>query len=278
MSPRREAFFLGEAEQSRFCLVSRPAGDSRGVVIHVHAFAEELNRSRRMIALTARALVDAGWTVLQLDAHGCGDSAGDFADARWDSWLADLDLAVAWSQADPANAGRPQVLWSLRFGSLLASAWMCSRDRCLPLLAWQPVLQGAAYLTQFLRIRLGADLAQGGTDATQVLTQLREQLRRGQAVTIGGYELPGPLALALEACEFHLPAGHRAPVQLLELGTGDAPELMPATQRWLDRLRAQGHHCSGLAVPGPRFWQTVDIETAPALIAPTVHFVQEVAS
>ena len=49
-----------------------------------------MNKSRRMAALQARAFAEMGFGVLQIDLFGCGDSSGDFSDARWDIWKQDL--------------------------------------------------------------------------------------------------------------------------------------------------------------------------------------------
>lgn len=87
----REAFFLETPGGARFCLLSRPIAEAKGGVLFVPPFAEELNKSRRMVAEAVRAFVEAGWAVLQLDLKGCGDSAGDFGDAAWADWLADVD-------------------------------------------------------------------------------------------------------------------------------------------------------------------------------------------
>src|SRR3546814_14337350 len=54
-------------------------------LVYLPPFAEEMNRSRRMAALQARALAALGIDVLLLDLFGTGDSAGDFRDARWRS-------------------------------------------------------------------------------------------------------------------------------------------------------------------------------------------------
>ncbi|WP_229425321.1 hypothetical protein [Massilia sp. Se16.2.3] len=76
-----DAFFLDTQGGRRFCLYHAPIGECRGALVYVHPFAEEMNRSRRMAALQARALAARGIGVLQLDLHGCGDSVGDFGDA-----------------------------------------------------------------------------------------------------------------------------------------------------------------------------------------------------
>jgi exosortase A-associated hydrolase 2 len=267
MPPQREAFFLGTAADRRFCVLSRPTGRPVGALLHIHAFAEELNRSRRMVALASKAFAEQGWTVLQMDAHGCGDSEGDFGDATWDSWVHDIDRAHAWLADDTPG---PMALWSHRAGSLLAANWLArTAHSTVPLLAWQPVLQGKQYLTQFLRIRLGADLAQS-PEAKNVLTELRASLHAGERASIGGYWLSPALAEGLENAAFTLPAGHTGPVTALEVASGDRPEPTPALRKWLEGANAKGLRCQGQAVQGHKFWQSKEVETALALVEPSL--------
>jgi len=77
-----------------------------------------MNKARRMAALQSRRLAAAGYSVLQIDLFGCGDSSGDFADARWEIWKQDLRLALGWLK--PRVAG-PLGLWGLRLGATLAA-------------------------------------------------------------------------------------------------------------------------------------------------------------
>ena len=112
-----DAFFLASPARAggqRFCLLTTPA-EPRATVVYVHPFAEEMNKSRRMVALQARAFAAAGIAVLQIDLFGCGDSCGDFASARWDQWLRDLTVAADWL-AERGNG--PMQLWGLRLGAL----------------------------------------------------------------------------------------------------------------------------------------------------------------
>ncbi len=265
MSPRREVFFLGSGAERRLCLVSKPSGQALGSILYVPPFAEELNRSRHMVARGVQAFATLGWAVFQMDLHGCGDSEGDFGDASWASWMDDLDRAYQWL-TDQGHG--PVVMWSLRAGSLLASSWMQRRQVNLPLLAWQPVFNGQQYLTQFLRIRLGADLGQS-PQSKNVLADLRAALKSGEPVVVGGYWLSPELAHGLEASTFGLPADHRAPITVLEVAHTDPPELTPATSNWLDKARAAGHVCQGQACMGNKFWQSTEVETAMSLIAPS---------
>ena len=122
MAPRSapaEPFFLQADCGRRFCLYHAPQAEKecRGAFIYVHPFGEEMNKSRRMAALQARAFAAMGFGVLQIDLFGCGDSSGDFSDARWDIWKQDIAGARAWL-AERVSA--PISLWGLRLGALLA--------------------------------------------------------------------------------------------------------------------------------------------------------------
>ncbi|WP_322402075.1 hydrolase 2, exosortase A system-associated [Massilia luteola] len=281
MTPQRaevdtEPFFLGSGADQRFCLFHRPAGTCRGAVLYVPPFAEELNRTRRMAALGARRLAAHGYGVLQIDLLGTGDSAGDFADARWDAWKQDLDLGAAWLRA---RIDAPLTLWGLRLGALLALDYARTAGntsyRLAPLLLWQPVASGATYLTQFLRLRtagamLGDDAAaQTGTKA------LRAALQAGETLEIAGYDLSPELARAIDA----LPAPDAmmppAPAHWFEVlgAPGQAPG--PAAARVKAAWESQGTPLHLHTVTGSPFWATTAVSTCPALLDATARVVGE---
>ena len=197
----------------RFRLVTEPEGrEPRGTVVFAHAFGEEMNKSRRMAARMARQLAAAGWRVVQRDLAGCGDSSGEFGDATWDDWLADVhDEAAA-----AANAQRPLWLWGQRAGALLAAA-AASRVRGCHLLLWQPVVSGAQHLQQFLRLHAGARIA--GTGTAPAGPSPAQRLRAGEAVEVGGYHVNPSLAAGLEQAKLEWPAGFDGRIVWLELST-----------------------------------------------------------
>lgn len=267
-----EPFFLGSGAQQRFCLFHRPAGPCRGAVLYVPPFAEELNRTRRMAALGARRLAAHGHGVLQIDLYGTGDSAGDFADARWDLWKQDLDTAAAWLRA---RVDAPLTLWGLRLGALLALDY--ARTVTLPLapmLLWQPVASGSTYLTQFLRLRtanamLGADAAQNGTKA------LRAALQAGDTLEIAGYDLTPALASAIDA----LPAPDAmippVPAHWFEVLGAPNQAPGPAAARIKTAWEAHGTPLHVHTVTGLPFWATTGIATCPELLDATVDAIEE---
>jgi exosortase A-associated hydrolase 1/exosortase A-associated hydrolase 2 len=273
-----EPFFLETADGPRFCLFHPPAGACRGALVYLHPFAEELNRTRRMAATGARRLAAQGVAVLQIDLHGCGDSAGDFGDASWESWKRDVAAACAWLRV---RAGCPVGLWGLRLGALLALD--CARDPAIAperLLLWQPVTNGANYLTQFLRLRLAGDLLQekgpdkaqqkaGGTEG------MRGALRAGDSLEVAGYRLAPALALPIDALDgAKLAPG--CPVHWCELTAAPDRPLPPAAARVAAAWREQGTRVDVHLAQGPQFWATPEIEEAPALVETTAALWEEV--
>jgi len=274
-----EAFFLPAAGGQRYCLFHPAAGNAPrglgthvttcGVVVHVHPWAEEMNKSRRMAALQSRALAAAGFAVLQIDLHGCGDSSGDFAEASWDSWIADVQAAAGWLET--RHGGAPLILWGHRAGCLLATAAAAAMNTPCRFLFWQPPASGKLLLQQFLRLRAAAEMQAG--DSKAAMDRVKRDLAEGRAVDIAGYALPATLAQGLERATLEPPVAATS-VGWLEVGSGQdptqVPALLPASLPRIEAWRAAGHTVHASAVRGPSFWQTQEIEDAPLLIDATV--------
>ena len=271
MSPPRpaplapEAFFLPVATGQRLCLHYPPAGTTaKGALLYLHPFAEEMNKARRVAALQARMLAEHGYAVLQIDLHGCGDSSGDFGDATWQGWLQDVLDAHAWLRQ---HYRAPLWLWGLRAGCLLAAQAAARIDEPANFLFWQPIASGKQFLQQFLRLKVASELMAG--DNKGVMDALKRQLAGGQSVEIAGYCLSPTLADGLEQAEL-LPPPKPGRQIWLELSTRPDATLMPVSAKRLEQWRGAGYAISSQVVPGPAFWQTTEIEDAPALLAGTI--------
>jgi exosortase A-associated hydrolase 2 len=268
-----EAFYLPAADGSgqRFCLLHAPAASPvRAAVLYIHPWCEEMNKSRRMAAWQARALASAGCAVLQIDLQGCGDSSGDFGEARWEAWVDDVLLAARWLQQRHSVA---LWLWGLRAGCLLAVQAAARLPVPCHYLFWQPSPSGKALLQQFLRLKAATDLQQG--QAKGAVEQARRQLAAGASVEVAGYRLPPALALGLEEAALDPPPPARVPshraghVVWIELSTREGAALLPASASKADAWRAAGYAVHSQVVQGPSFWQTQEIEDAPLLIEAT---------
>lgn len=263
---RREVFFLGDQGEARFCAASIPGATPRGGVLIVPPFAEELNKCRRMMSLQALALADAGWLVLQPDLKGTGDSAGDFGDASWQDWLD--DLSAAWDWLSERTDERPALL-GVRAGGLLAAEWLRARPRLARLVLWQPVANGKTHLTQFLRLKAASEML-SDSDAKGVVASLRGRLEEGGSVEVAGYEVAAGLARGMDAAKLDLPKPWRGSIRVIEVVSRERSEHTPGVQALLARLRESGADVGSEVVGGPPFWQTVEVEECPALVAATV--------
>lgn len=236
----------------------------RGGVLCLPPFAEEMNKSRRMLALTARRLAAAGWGVLLVDAYGSGDSEGEFVDARWDDWLD--DYAACADLLRTRHPGR-LVLWGVRTGALLAIELGTARAVTADaVLLWQPVTGGELALTQFLRLRIAAAMMAG---TRETAGSLRERLAAGESLEIAGYELHPELAAALDARRLQAPADG-VPLVWLELVA--EPDRPPAAvgQRLIAAWRERGTRVECASMAGEAFWATQEITVVPALVEATV--------
>jgi len=242
-----------------------PGGAGCGIV-YAHPFCEEMNKARRMAALQSRRLAAAGYAVLQIDLFGCGDSSGEFAEARWEIWKQDLQFALDWLKS---RVDGPLGLWGLRLGATLAAEVACDPAAGVEhLLLWQPVSNGEQFLTQFLRLRLAAEMLVDGAARTGV-RELQETLRRGVPLEIAGYELQPRLAAEIGALNLTelVPLVKR--VHCLEVTASVQPKLSPASQRAVEAWRLKGLDVRAAAVTGEPFWSTIEVTECAALLAAT---------
>jgi exosortase A-associated hydrolase 2 len=277
MRPALDAFFspAPDGGQRLYLHHTPPAGTTlRGGVLYLHPWTEEMNKSRRMAALASRALANDGWAVLQIDLLGCGDSSGDFGDATWDAWVDDAVRAAVWLrtwllQRSDSGLDAPLWLWGLRAGALLACDAAAHIGSPLNLLFWQPLIQGKTQLHQFLRLKAAAALADGGGKA--IIEAARADLAAGRPVEVAGYMLSATLARGLESATLSPPPTHgRSQASWLEVASHPVSAAGPAVQAAASRWQKAGWLVDLQSVPGPAFWQTTEIEEAPALLGTTL--------
>ena len=258
-----QAFFLPVASGRLFCLFHRPddEANAKGAVIYVHPFAEEMNKSRRMAALQARAMASAGYFVLQVDLLGCGDSSGDFGDATWESWVENLVEAESWLRD---RTGAQLWWWGLRAGCLLAVAAADRIGQPCDMLMWQPVVSGKQHLQQFMRLKIAGDLLGGG--AKGAMDDLKQQLAQGTPVEIAGYLLSPSVASGLEKAELSVPRVVRR-LEMIEVSSNAGGDVSPALGARIEKWRSAGIEARAFSVAGPAFWLTTEIEECPDLIS-----------
>lgn len=267
--PPAEPFFLGAKPGERFCIYHAPhAGrECRGAFIYVHPFGDEMNKSRRMAALQARAFSAMGFGVLQMDLFGCGDSSGEFGEARWDIWKQDLAVARQWLE-DRASV---QVsLWGLRLGALLALDFAGSSEGAIDkIVLWQPVVSGESFLTQFLRLRLANEMLAGGKEKTTGTQAMRNALAGGEALEVAGYELAPGLAAAIDSLKAAELAVTKSPVHWFEIVPEAGRSMTPAGEKVVSAWKQEGVDLQVHLVTCAPFWAAQEISECPELVLAT---------
>jgi len=264
-TPHTEAFFLPFERGKRFCVLYRPQANSRGAVLYAPPFAEEMNRTRRIAALASRALAWSGWTVLQMDLFGCGDSDGEFEDARWDIWVADLAVAAGWLRNDGAES---VTLWGVRAGAMLACDAVPAIENCVRLLMWNPVASGAQHLRQFLRIDAAAAALHRRSSGE---SRAGRRLDRRTSVEVAGYQISPELANGMNAARLQPPA-NASKLMLIEVGGTQGMD-----EHSLRPWHATGWNVCTEKVRGPTFWQSQGTTEASALVDATVGMLSDAA-
>ena len=247
-----------------------------GLVIHLPAFAEEMNKSRRMVALQAKALSNNNFGVLVLDPFGTGESEGLLENATWQTWLDDVDSAIHWLKQHYSDI--PLYLWGLRFGCALAVSYAVQVNTEIHgLMLWQPLLSGKMLLNQFLRLRVATALthqsksAQSTTNQSAETTKsLLQLLANGKTVEVGGYLLTPDFSASIIDIEAGQLSFNR-PINIfwLDFVTGDAAKPSLVSSKVIDQWIQQNNTVNWTAISGDRFWSTQEIAVSPELIATT---------
>lgn len=261
-----QPLFIESSTGKLFAIYWSPAAGTpiNKAIIHIPAFAEEMNKSRRMVALQARAFSNQGYAVLVFDLFGTGESIGDFGDATWQIWLQNIDTAIDWLKQQGAQS---VDVWGLRMGALLAMDFVnYSKHRIERLIAWQPVLNGDVFITQFLRLRVAAAMMNNNAPREKT-SDLKRQILEGQVIEVAGYllnsDLVKPLiALRADRLNWHAEVNEVAIFEIVP--SEDSPVLTGHTQL-LAMLQEQNINTSLTKVVGDAFWASQEITEVPNL-------------
>lgn len=246
-------------------------GHSVGDVLLLPSFGEEMNRCRAMVARQARELAAIGIGTLVVDPYGTGDSPGDFGESTWDRWREDYCHALSWLRT---NGQGCTTLWAARLGAVMASQIARDDGAVRRLVLWQPVVDAKSFYTQFLRIRIAAELNQA--DRVKSTAELRRRSAQGEAIEVSGYKVNPTLAQQLDETTF-ADSAFDAPMRSAwcEVLSDSATAVPPHSARMIAQLRQRGAEVDLVTSVGPAFWQVHERELAPDLISATTRWLRE---
>jgi len=138
-------FFFGTSDRRLFGVYepSRREAARSGVVL-CYPSGQEYVPAHKAFKFLASLLAEAGHDVLRFDYHGTGDSGGDLDEGTPASWRADVSEAID-ELKDTAGTDRIS-LCGLRMGAAWAAQAAAERSDVARVVAWDPVLDGRAYL------------------------------------------------------------------------------------------------------------------------------------
>lgn len=262
---RLRAQFL-EAPAGRSFVVLRQPRPAGGAVLVVPPFAEEMNKSRRMIAEVGRRLEQTGVGMLAIDLFGTGDSEGEFAQADWQRWKADVAAAVRWAAAEGAPV---RGMLAIRLGCILGGEALADIGHSVQrTVLWQPIVSGRRFLEQFLRLRVAASMM--GGDSKETVAGLRGRLKSGELLEVAGYEISGTLADQLDAAELQpFLRAHLGALHWMEtVRSADTALPVPSTKA-IEFARASGVEVTAHPVTGEPFWSSTEIVCLDAMVERT---------
>lgn len=234
--------------------------------VFCHPFAEEKLWTHRACVSFARTLASRGHWVLRFDAMGNGDSDGQFSEVSMESMLADIACAVR-TLEQLSRIGRGVGLLGMRLGGAAAALAAEKLPSVNKLVLWEPIVDGAKYMQEMLRINL--------TTQTAVYKEIRHKredlvriMQNGATVNIDGYQLGYPCYEQVSAVKLDAAArSFRGRCLIVQLGREGQPfraDLTALQQRY-------PYADLKLAVEEP-FWKEIKqwYGTAPNLTAATL--------
>lgn len=243
-----------------------------GSVLVVPGFNEEMNRCRSMVTIQAQALARLGIGSMVVDLYGTGESDGEYGDARWEAWLEDVNRAIGWLDGQPGGC---IALLGIRLGFPLAVSALRDDQKNRALIAWQPVVDGKAYFTQFMRMKMATNLDR--TDIPKETTGgMRAQLAAGNSIEIAGYKIHPELASAIDNLKLdEIIPPDESRVAWFEKAGGAEGVLSPASEKLIEGWQQAGKTTEVILFDGPAFWALYDRLPAPDLVSKTSDWVQQ---
>lgn len=237
------------------------------VVLFVAPFAEEMNKSRKMMTELLIGAAGLGMTGVLFDFYGTGDSEGEFEQATWKIWVEDLNAKITSLISDSANSSLSIV--SLRTGALLVNDTLNQLapeqlSKIKALHYWNPVLNASQFVSQFLRLKLAADMVKSGAEKVTA-KDLRQQLRQHGYLEVAGYRLNNALFEGLEQATLALPANvFPCTVNFYEISALDG--ITPALSIGIKKILQDNREYQTFCINDAPFWSTQEIAISKQLL------------
>jgi hypothetical protein len=254
---REEAAFLGEAGERIFAFAHLPASAPSGALLICPSLATEFRRNYRREVLLGRALAASGVAVGRL--HYLGTGSGDPVERgpTFELLRESALTATGWLHERAGQA--PMAFMGARWGGIVAASVAAGFDG-VPLVLWEPAIDGRGFFREMFRARVVRDLRVEGRGSERRVAPAEELERQGFADLLG-HRLDTSLYQSAVTRSLTEELGDRPrPVLLFEptRRTGSGP-FSSVAARW----REQGFDVDVRTTGGDDVWSYFDPHEVP---------------
>ncbi len=221
----RAGFFINSRGRQLFHVLHGEPRHAAVTWIFCAPLFEEHVFSRTVLAHFARRLSNVGHAVLRFDYEGDGDSEGETTELAATDWID--DIVAAGRYVNEQHGARELRVFGLRGGALLA-VHSAQRLAAAALLLWQPVVDGAGYLSECLRSHVTRQLA-SFKRVVQTREQMIEALDQGGVIDLFGFPIRAAWTRSLQcltlADGLHRLALPTDVIQIVRAGQAASPTL-----------------------------------------------------
>lgn len=226
-------FYFTNGSHALFGVLHEPTAAGSSGFVFCHPFGEEKLWSHRVYVSFARALAANGHPVLRFDYMGNGDSDGAFRESSLTTAIDDVHAAIR-ELRRRTNAPAVSLL-GLRLGGTIASLVAEDTADLDRLVLWSPVVDGARYMQELLRINLTTQLAVY-REIQRDREELVAALRTGETVNVDGYEMALPMYEQVSSVKLaEAPKRCKGPCLIVQIDRQPgraAPELTALAERY----------------------------------------------
>lgn len=268
---RIEADYIRGGAGKLFALHYAPPNitDKSECIVVAASFAEEMNRCRYMSTMFAQQISQFDFGFLSVDAYGTGDSEGEYKDSSWNQSCQDLQTAITYA----GTLGYQKVsILGVRLGALQAMQAAGTTECLQRLIFWQPVINGQAALTQFLRIRIAASMQRG--EQQETIQELESLINNGRHISVSGYDVGPDLFKGIKAAKFDSFINSLAvPVGWFTVIASSDRKTPKGDMMMIEKLRQHDIRVDHQEIIGPPFWLAHERTLVPELVEATVRYV-----
>ena len=173
--------FFGDGDQPLYGVYDEPrtAVEQAPAVLACYPIGGEYMRAHRAFRQLTNLLSRAGAHVMRFDYHATGDSLGTVQGMSVERWRDDVGTAVRELQ-ELCQADKVTLV-GLRFGAALALLAGEQNEAVEHVVLWDPIVDGAAYITELEAKHVTEQRGRGGPTGTE------------GTIGVNGFPLPAPL-------------------------------------------------------------------------------------